>query len=355
MLTDEVIQQLDGFNDSRQAAATMLLETDLPPLADKYGIVKLFYGGPHSLRRHTTLTEYAADFVQYWLRYVEVAERKRPGATVDVGYSAPVSALDWLRRRFPEVNFRVTRTETTPRDDEPQAYIELPIDDYRRCVERVSDALIGQLSKPRSSTQSRLVTSIASTHGVYIPAAARVAQTQLAQSLADRGWPEPVALPGQHKVLISIGALDRFRSRLQAAGRDEAQADDMARRFSVAILVHEHFHAAVAAGLDGAGHAAAGAEDPDRWGAATALNEALAAWCERHFYRSDPEMLEQIDNYIGGGLYPAWPYRGAQAVESFFSAGGTPAVRGWMRYLRDDPENAQREFDQQSRAPTPSA
>ena len=119
----------------------------------------------------------------------------------------------------------------------------------------------------------------------------------------------------------------------------------MARRFCLSVLVHEHFHAAVATGLDSAGRAALGAEVPERWQAANPLNESLAVWCERHFYRTDPEMLILIDQYITRGTYPTWPYQGGTVIESDYASGGTPAVRRWMRFLRDDPENAQREFD----------
>ena len=89
----------------------------------------------------------------------------------------------------------------------------------------------------------------------------------------------------------------------------------MARRFCLSVLVHEHFHAAVATGLDSAGGATLGAEVPERWQAANPLNESLAVWCEHHFYRTDPEMLILIDQYITRGTYPTWPYQGGTVIE----------------------------------------
>jgi hypothetical protein len=127
---------------------------------------------------------------------------------------------------------------------------------------------------------------------------------------------------------------------------DDAEGADLARRFCLSVLIHEHFHAAIATGLDQTNCAALGAEYPSRWNAAVPLNESLAVWRERHFSRSDVKMLQQIDSYIASGVYPIWPYRGGEAIESFYVTGGTSAVRGWIRHLRDDPENAQQDFDQ---------
>ena len=56
-------------------------------------------------------------------------------------------------------------------------------------------------------------------------------------------------------------------------------------------------------------------------------------------------MLRHIDAYIRFGIYPDWPYGGAEFVEAEYARAGVPAVRTWIRYLRDDPENAQAEFD----------
>lgn len=146
--------------------------------------------------------------------------------------------------------------------------------------------------------------------------------------------------------MVCLGAIDRLRDEMQQGSLDETKALELSRRFALAVLVHEHFHSALASGIDRNGHTPLGPQRQDEWETATKLNESLAAWVERHFFRQDPEMLEHIDAYIRSGEYPSWPYRGAETIESVYRQGGLPTVRGWIQFVRDDPVNAQREFDQ---------
>ena len=103
-------------------------------------------------------------------------------------------------------------------------------------------------------------------------------------------------------------------------------------------------HAVLATGLDRDGLAAATA-GTGLWAAAGNLNEALAAWAQRHFFRDDPGMYGECSQYIAAGDYPAWPYRGADALEAAFTAEGISAIRQAVHMLRSSPEIAQREFD----------
>lgn len=346
--TAATLEALGSFDKSRRkGAAVRLLDSELPRLAEQYGVFELFRdSSPHSLQHHVTFHEYVADFIRHWLGYTRTAGAKRPGAIVDVGYSIPVTALEWLRHAHPDVSIAVARSSQGWSDQVPEVEIEMPIDSYERCVERLSNRLLQALSGPLPKPLTRLVNVAVATHGIYIPRHASTAQTRFARFMADQRWPAGAALPGQHKVLLCVSAIDRFAEGLVQAGLPRDEADEMARRFSVSVLVHEHFHAAVATGLDAGGRGALGADHPDRWVRGSALNEALAVWCERHFFRGDDRMLKLIDDYISDGEYPAWPYRGGETVESFHAAGGTPAVRAWMRFLRDDPENAQQKFDE---------
>lgn len=348
LVTVETLKWLGSFDASaKKAAAARLLDSDLPRLADQYKVFE-FFGRttPHSLTQHATFPEYLADFVRHWLDYIKVASSKRAGAVIHVGFAAPRSSLEWLQHTFGDIELRVTHTEHARGDSSPRDCFEMPIDSYERCVEHVSKLLFSMLSGGRRMRIAKLVNAAVSTHGIYIPASASRTQAQLVRSLAERGWPADAALPGQHKVLLCMSAVERFKEKLVGMGLDKDEADELARRFCVSVLVHEHFHAAVATGLDRTGRVALGAEHPERWEKASPLNESLAVWCERHFFRSDPKMLDLIDSYVASGTYPSWPYRGGEVIASFHAAGGTPAVRGWMHHLRDDPENAQQEFDQ---------
>jgi hypothetical protein len=298
-----------------------------------------------ALSHHQTFIAYLTDFVRYWLNYIKIAKAKQPDAIIDVGYSIPESALQWLQRTSRDIDILNAHTERGWRDGTLRMRFEMPINSYERCVERLSAMLFSTLSKGHGGWVTRLLNTAVLTHGIYMPAFASRAQAQLIQFLSQRGWPEKAALPGQHKVLLCMGAVERFQDEVIKTGWDETKASELSQQFCLSILIHEHFHAAVATGLDQMGRAALGIEHPERWETASPLNESLAVWCEKQFFRNDPTMIERIDSYIANGTYPSWPYRGGEIIESVYITGGTPAVRGWMRYLRDDPENAQREFD----------
>jgi hypothetical protein len=346
--TPQILNDLRSFtDDKKKVAEAAVLASDLPRLAERYRVFKFFHHvAKHSLRSHTSFRDYLADLIQHWLDYARTATAKRPGEMIKIGYSAPMAALDWLSRMAPEIQFASTRTGDDQREKVPQADFEMPIESYVRCVQRLAPMLLEVIAKGGRSKVAGIVSESMATHGIYLPAGAVRPQSQLTQSLVNRGWPAATTLPEQSKVLLCGAAIQRFEEKLVATGRDQKEARDLALRFSLSVLIHEHFHAALATGLDSAGRSALGHDHPDRWVIGRALNESLAVWCERHFFREDPAMSEIIDAYMANGDYPVWPYRGGERLESMFVAGGVPAVRGWMHHLRDDPENAQSEFDQ---------
>ena len=93
---------------------------------------------------------------------------------------------------------------------------------------------------------------------------------------------------------------------------------------------------------------------PEEWERATALNEALAAWFQRHFFRDNLEMFQILTDYIQAGDYPDWPYRGAETVEDIYLQKGMGAIRELVGRLRRDPESAQVRFDAYHLRPAPS-
>jgi hypothetical protein len=349
-VTEETLNEFTSFDKQKQrAAAILILESDLPRFADQYAVFEFFHRvAPDGFRNHKTFPEYLDNLVRQWLIYVRIAKIKRPGCLIDVGYTVSQSNYEILRHRLDGIDLKVKRIERTGSENPLEVSFEMSIESYERCITLLSELLLKMLAQSRAGLVDKLVTNATSTHGIYLPASASNAQIKFTQTLARCGWPENATLPGQHKVLLCMGAIERLKENLIEMGSEKGEADALARRFCISVLLHEHFHAAAAAGLDAAGRIAIGAEYPERWAKALPLNESLAVWCEWHFFRAEPKMLELINGYIAAGNYPAWPYRGAEVIESFFAAGGTPSVRGWIRHLRDDPENAQREFDQRT-------
>ncbi|MFH0998554.1 MAG: TIR domain-containing protein [Pseudomonadota bacterium] len=301
-ISDKTLEHLGSYEDSlSKAAADSLLKSQLPEFADRCGVIELFHHAtPHSLINCKTFPEYLSGFFHHLLGYIRVARSKLPDLLIDVGYSVPQSSFEWLQQTFPNMRFLVTRTDKSWRDNLQIQYFELSIADYERCVELLSEQLLSSLPKSRGRGVKKLLNIAVATHGVYVPAFASGAQAKFVRSLKDHDWPENAALPAQHKILLCMGAVERFEKKLIEMGWDQKAAADLARRFSLSVLVHEHFHAALATGLDRTGRCPLGVENHSQWEAAQALNESLAVWSERHFFRSDPEMLGIIDSYILG-------------------------------------------------------
>ncbi|MEX5709324.1 TIR domain-containing protein [Parafrankia sp. FMc6] len=145
-------------------------------------------------------------------------------------------------------------------------------------------------------------------------------------------------------VLMGAGAFGRIAASLRGDAVVDEPTWDRAAAFCEMALVHEHAHAAIATGLDDHG-ARAGAAGTPAWTAASRLNEALAAWTQRHFYRRDPRMWDECARYIRSGSLRSWPYRGADVLEERYEAEGVEAIRRFVRLLRDSPEAAQAQFD----------
>ena len=56
-------------------------------------------------------------------------------------------------------------------------------------------------------------------------------------------------------------------------------------------------------------------------------------------------MFDECSRYIETADYPAWPYRGADALERLFATSGITAIQRLVHMLRETPDIAQREFD----------
>jgi hypothetical protein len=344
IVTKNDLEALRSFNKNLSAmAANRLMKTALPQIAAKYRIERFFgHTEQTSLRFASSFPAYIRSYCDRWLAFVDAAIQRRGNPLLEIGFSVPDQSILWLEQLLPAV--RVERGSRARWQETDESYYKIHLADYRSCVAFLSEVLVQQLQSEHDPIV-RLVATIADTYGVFVPGSAADAQRQIEASLVQAGWHRNAAIPGQDKVLVCLGALERAVDDMKRSGIRAGLADELAHRLSSAVLVHEHFHSALSHGLDRKGRVSLGTERTREWEAAAALNESLAAWSEQHYFRADPDMLARIGAYIRSGEYPDWPYRGAELIEREYVDGGVPAVRAWMQHLRDDPENAQSEFD----------
>ena len=353
LVTETDLEALQTFGDrpaeceKRKRAAVKWRDSELPVIAAKYNI-GIFLNQPDEtkLRLSQTFTDYIAGLCRQWGAFVEIALRKCGDKIVSVGFAVPDASLDWLEQHWPDIRIRNRRNTDSSFSQESKTLFDVSLQDYTTCVHQLSERLVARLRASRQTRPRHFLPAVAATYGVYLPALAVEAQAQFEEAVKRLGWPSRASLPTQDKVLICVGAIRRAEDELRAQGISATEASSLSHRLALSVLVHEHFHSAVARGLDADGQPALGYERSPEWTKAAALNEAFAVWCELHFFRHDSEMTAEINAYISSGDYPQWPYRGGEIVEQFFKQGGMPAIRGRLRHLRDDPANAQLDFDE---------
>ncbi len=346
----DMLKDLRSFESRRDTGvASNLLNSSVPQLAEKYQVLIFFHRPDRTdLRLCKTFQEYVAKFCKRWLAYIDLALSKQSDVEIDIGYSAPRLSLEWLAQELPNIQIVHKREEQGFfKKDEPQIQYSLRLNDYRRCVQYLTDLLLRLLDQKESYIGRSILPVAATTYGAFLPLESISGQNQFERTLHKFGWPQQACLASQGKVLVCNDAINSISKKLSELGLEEASVTDLADRIALSVLVHEHFHAAIATATGRDGRLPLGSQRWDDWQKGLSLNEALAAWAERHFFRSDPEMLSHIDAFIFAGEYPAWPYHGASFLEEVYRKGGLPSVRGWIRYLQDDPVNAQKEFDSQ--------
>jgi len=257
--------------------------------------------------------------------------------------------LDWLKMKFPNGRFEIlSEKEPWTREGPPVCTWRISTDDIYRIVVFLNPIVLNAIQSGGGSTSpvKKYFTSMAHTYGIFANAESESTNQYLLKLARERNWPAGVALTGSHKVLLCTDALKRYKSALLDLGLNEQQADQTAAWFVIAILVHEHFHAIAATGLDKQGRTSWAVNNWNEWQLGNVLNESLAAWMEWHFFRNNDTMVSNITDYIHSGQYPDWPYRGADKIEEIYKSQGLPGVREWIWRLREDPQHAQESFDQ---------
>ena len=301
-------------------------------LRHDYELLRTLAKAPSAIPRDSFLS-YAEWFCETMLGFVARIGRERPGAvTLAITVSDP--ALTWLGANHPDTG--TLSQEPRPAYREPTHQWSMDGEGYERLLRAVCERALS-LIRTASSRQTvpDLLQVGAPTYGVFTHSVTGVVEAS-GPSLGD----------GTPAVLVCSNAFQRLQTSLRAQGQDDFAASRNAARFLFTTLVHEHFHAALATGIDRDGHAPSTAGDRHRWSAATALNESLAAWAQMDAARDEPDLFRNCADYIATGEYPEWPYRGAQTLEREFQDHGLGSIKSLVSLLRTDPEIAQRHFDE---------
>lgn len=320
-------------------------------IAEKYrnGFFDLFRDYETTLCRNASFGEYLGAWFDHWMKYLRIVQSEFK-ARVEIGYTVSQQALDWLMRRYPNVQFDVLSESKNifDRKDSPDYTWAITVDNIVECVTVLRPVVMDAVMLPDASRNKvrKYFVSTATTYGIFAHAKS-VKTTQFLLELARKqNWPAGFALEGCHKILLCTNAFERYISTLVELELDQQRAITVAESFLVATLVHEHCHGILAVGTDKQGNGSWAAINWDEWQKGNTLNESIAAWAERHFFRNNEVMFGNITEYINEGEYPEWPYRGAERLERIYKESGCPGVRAWIQRLREDPQFAQEMFDE---------
>ncbi len=200
--------------------------------------------------------------------------------------------------------------------------------------EEASEELIRALGKPIPVKVDRFFAVQVPTFGIFTQQGSPSVDKKLRLWALDVGTPPEFTLPGVSRVLLCLNALDHFRETLRQRNRPVTDASKIQR----SLMIHEHFHAIVACGVNPDGRLPQGPRIRESWNKASPVNESLATWMQLHDSRDKPEIWEHVMAYISMGEYPEWPYAGAMVLEKVYQAKGLLEIQKWVQNLRNDPE-----------------
>ncbi len=320
-------------------------------VSEKYrtAFFDLFHDCETTFCRSANFCDYLDEWFEHWMRYLDVIGSQY-NVVVKITYAVSRPALDWLKRRYPNVHFKILSEGENwcNRQEPPVCTWAIFIGDIRQVICLLRPIVMDAVRSPASVQHEvrKYFVATAPTYGIFASAVSERATRYLLELARDRNWPTGIALAGCHKVLLCANAFERYKSALLDLELDPQQADQLAEWFLTATLVHEHFHAVLATGTDKQGNISWAANNWEEWQKGYALNESLAAWVERHFFRDNGTMFAHITEYINSGSYPGWPYLGAEEIEEIYKQNGLPGVRALILRLREDPQFAQEMFDE---------
>lgn len=252
---------------------------------------------------------------------------------IKIGYTVPKKSWDACKS-FLNCNDLTVEDDKNKWNKEDNVYISATLTHIINLFEAASKELIRALGKPNSFKVDRFFVIQAPTFGIFTQQGSPSIDEKLRCWARGLGTPPDFTLPGVSRVLLCLNALDRFRETLRQRKRPVTDASKIQR----SVMIHEHFHAILACGLNGDGRLPQGPRIREAWDKASPVNESLAAWMQLHDSRDKPEIWEHIIAYISMGMYPEWPYAGALVLEKVYQDNGLSEIQKWVHDLRNDPE-----------------
>ena len=148
--------------------------------------------------------------------------------------------------------------------------------EFIRVFDKSSRRLTEALSQrtPKASPTQQLFLATVPTYGIYAPPDSQSTDEALQQWALKRGVPAQFTLPQSPRVLLSLSARQRFEEQL-ALERDNDSAE-LANLFQLCTLIHEHFHAILAIGLD-RNHTLASGSQLASWQAASSFEQIFGS------------------------------------------------------------------------------
>jgi hypothetical protein len=252
---------------------------------------------------------------------------------IKIGYTVPKKS--WIiSEKLLNINGITIDDNKNSWSKEGDVFISGSLANITDLFDEVSEQLIRALGKPMPAKVDRFFVVQAPTFGIFTQQGNPSIDKKMRHWALDVGIPPDFTLPGVSRVLLCLNTLDRFRETLKQRNKPMFDASKMQR----SVMIHEHFHAIVAGGLNPDGHLPQGSRIPKSWNKASPVNESLAAWMQLHDSRDKPEIWEHILAYISMGRYPEWPYAGAIVLEKIYQEKGLSEIQKWIHNLRNDPE-----------------
>lgn len=259
-------------------------------------------------------------------------------------YSIKLSSWELLETEIPDLKLHIaSRAQSWQKEElvKPSGPFSGFLEVFQISAQRLVEILRRLIQT--SSPLWQFFSVDVSTYGVYMPPTSLSGDRELAQWGQDQGVPVHLILAQTPRVLLCLGARQRFAEHLESISA--ANSAELAEFFQRCVVIHEHCHALLETGVGQDRSLGAWPQFQEAWRAAANLNESLAVWMELHFARENRDLKDLVLSYIRSGSYPDWPYRGAERVEVLYQARGIEGVRGLIQALRRDPESAQRSFD----------
>jgi hypothetical protein len=343
-------QRVDIDEKDVVAAVGAVAEPGIVELRRRYagGLYTLFQSEKTTLCHLPDVVTYLHRCLELVERYADQALSRRGDVMLDIGLAVPLGVL---QRAQAELDLKLTigeeRLEFLSGKRTGEHTFSLQLSQFGRAIRRLGERLLHAIAvtPTRARRLRRVVEVLAPTYGICVLPGSPGVEGKIAEAASAANWPQAAALPNTTKVLVCRQAVEGLRAELNAAGEPEGEIEAKISGLLCTVLVHEHFHACLAYGLDRFGRAAGAVVSARVWDRGKALNEALAAWIELHFSRDDRWLFDRVTEWVMAGERATWPYRGALALERLYEEKGMQAIRELITTFRADPQLAQERFD----------